>query len=83
MVAQNPQLGNGIGQPRVPLPTSHPEARKDLGAQVTQRGYGGSTAGQAEAAPGSSLLHRELGEKEKGVCVSPLMGAEARRSEEA
>lgn len=58
-----------------------------LAAQAAQRRNGGGAAGQAEAAPGSDLLHRQLSEKEKEA-VSLLMEAEqswvrARRSEEA
>lgn len=68
----------GQHSPKPPSSLSHREAWKDLGAQAAQGGYSGSTAGQAEAAPGSALLHRELGGERKGGCVSPLMGAEER-----
>lgn len=80
-----------MGQPRAP-PTSPALPRSsNLGAQAAQGGDGGDAAGQAEAAPGSALLHQGLGERKKGaVCVSLQLtrlgtetGSGARRSEEA
>lgn len=59
-----------MGQPRA-QPSSPPLPKSsNLGAQAAQRGDGGGAAGQAEAAPGSALLHPGLGERKKGaVCL--------------
>lgn len=71
------------------LPPPNYFRSSNLVAQTAKRGDGGGTAGQAEAAPRSSLLHQGLRRKKGAVCLGLQLtrlraetGSGALRSEE-